>query len=352
MKKVRRNAVSSLEAATQLVPCPRIDQLAHAAFGKEVLRKVTNVIMPINDIGTGPAFYCVHSITGMATNLHILAKMLGPQQRFYGIQTPTTKRNAAFACSIESISQYYVDELVKFQPEGDFALGGYSVGAIIALEMAQQLRARGREVNLLVVFDGELFNTGADSSARNPLVWLKLFWNLPRWIRDVMVVEFSFKTLCQAVKKKATAMRKTIVARMRDESLVSGHAVEGFIDITRFSVDHAAFMKVLFETQFAYIPKDYHGRVLVFVAKTQALTHLRQIKVAWRKIAPVSEFVDIKGTHTTIMRAPEGFAVAKHLAKRLAAQEPVDHSSRRSADRIFADRQRRRPNCRRVETLG
>jgi thioesterase domain-containing protein len=45
-------------------------------------------------------------------------------------------------------------------------LGGHSTGAIIALEMAQQLLARGREVSLLIILDGVLFNTGAEISYR------------------------------------------------------------------------------------------------------------------------------------------------------------------------------------------
>jgi hypothetical protein len=45
---------------------------------------------------------------------------LGQNKRLYGIQAPTDKRNAEFVSSIKSISQHYVDELVKFQPEGSF----------------------------------------------------------------------------------------------------------------------------------------------------------------------------------------------------------------------------------------
>lgn len=95
-----------------------------------------------------------------------MAQMLGPQLGFYGIQTPTKKRNTEFSASIESISQYYVDNLIEFQPEGSLVLGGHSTGAIIALEMAQQLLARGREVSLLIILDGVLFNTGAEISYR------------------------------------------------------------------------------------------------------------------------------------------------------------------------------------------
>jgi hypothetical protein len=40
--------------------------------------------------------------------------------------------------------------------------------------MAQQLRARGREVSLLVVFDGDLFNSGAEIKSRDPFDRLEL----------------------------------------------------------------------------------------------------------------------------------------------------------------------------------
>jgi len=78
--------------------------------------------LPLNDRGLGVAFYCVHAIGGVAADFRHMARMLGPEQPFYGIQAPTDKRNAEFVSSIESISQYYVSELIKFQPEGAFEL--------------------------------------------------------------------------------------------------------------------------------------------------------------------------------------------------------------------------------------
>jgi thioesterase domain-containing protein len=299
----------------------RMNKLAHIAFGREVLRKVNDIILPLNDSGAGLAFYCVHSITGSATDFRFLARMLGPEQKFFGIQVPTEKRNAEFASSIESLSRYYVDALVQFQTHGPFVLGGHSVGATIALEMAHQLRARGREVALLVVFDGELFNTGTEISTHHPLYWLKLICNVPAWVRDFLLVEFTFRTFCKRIANKATATFKTIAGQLRGSGISTGHAVEGFINLDRCTPAHAAFMKVLFETQFTYVPKQYSGRVLVYVAKTQALTHLRQVKTAWRKVAQASDIIQFKGTHTSLIRAPQGLALAQNLARRIAEIE-------------------------------
>jgi thioesterase domain-containing protein len=47
----------------------------------------------------------------------------------------------------------YVEELYRAQPEGPYALGGWSFGAIVAFEMAQQLHGQGREVALLALLD-------------------------------------------------------------------------------------------------------------------------------------------------------------------------------------------------------
>jgi thioesterase domain-containing protein len=303
----------------------QMKRLANAGFAREALRKVTDVILPLNDSGTGPAFYCVHDMTGIATGFRFIAEMLGPQQRFYGIQTPTKKRNAEFASSIESISQYYVDELIKFQPAGNFLLGGYSTGATIALEMAQQLRARGREVSLLVVFDGEPFNTGAEISSRHPFYWLEPILNLRRWMAAVVKEGYSFQTLCRKAINKTIATRKAIIAKMRGEVLTLELTAENFvtINLNHCSPEHVAFINTLFEIQFDYIPKQYPGRVLVYAAKTQELARLRHVAAAWRKVAPASEIVEVNGTHITIMRPPDGYAVAKHLAEHIADLSPI-----------------------------
>lgn len=54
---------------------------------------------------------------------------------------------------VEGIARHYVSELLSVQPEGPYLLGGYSFGGIVAYEMAQQLRAAGHDVPLLVMFD-------------------------------------------------------------------------------------------------------------------------------------------------------------------------------------------------------
>ena len=51
------------------------------------------------------------------------------------------------------LSARYAEQLLKAQPDGPYCLGGYSAGAVMALAIAIQLRARGREVALVAPLD-------------------------------------------------------------------------------------------------------------------------------------------------------------------------------------------------------
>ncbi len=152
-----------------LFQSPTIEGLAKFLRGDEgPKRDEPGFIVPLNERGDGPAFYCVHSVGGEAINFRHLSRLLGPEQRFYGIAPPPELRNAQFASSIESIARRYVDALVAFQPEGPYLLGGWSAGSTIALEMAQLLQASGRDVPLLAALDGTPGRTSAPPSPGAP----------------------------------------------------------------------------------------------------------------------------------------------------------------------------------------
>jgi thioesterase domain-containing protein len=287
--------MGSFARSSVIAGASRVRELANIAFGREVTRKVVDAILPLNDVGNGPSFYCVHSVTGCATDFSSMAEMLDPSCKFYGIQAPTIKRNAGFGASIEHMGQFYANRLNEFQPTGPLILGGHSTGAAIALEMAQQLRALGREVRSLIVFDGELYNTGAELSVSNPVYWIKLALNVPVWIR----------TFYKSIPSKAVARTKSAIAMLSGKR--AGGPAEAMTPL------HAAFVDTLFESQFSYVPKEYLGRVVVCVAKTQPLTYLYQVEATWRKIAPAAEVVKFNGTHTSLVRPPDGLAVAQYL---------------------------------------
>src|SRR3984893_1086881 len=137
------------------------------------------------------------------------------------------------------------------------------------------------------------------------------------------IAHHSFQILCRKPINKAIAIRKTGLEKMRGESPTRRLAAETFatVNFNSCSPDHVEFMNALFDIQFGYIPRKYNGRVVVYAAKAQWITRLLTMEAAWRKIAPHSKIVYVKGSHITMMRSPEGCATAKHLAERIAEVE-------------------------------
>jgi thioesterase domain-containing protein len=247
------------------------------------------------------------------------------EQRVYGIQVPKERMNAACAASIEAIAGHYVDLLLAHQPKGGINLAGWSAGAIIALEMARQLRARGREVPLLTALDGAPCNTGGGLKAWHPLYTLKVLANLPAWVRADMNEDWSLDGFKRRIEFKLAYMfglgadsapRQPVLNQT--ETLDAG-LVTAKLNANPWSSEQKAFVHAMYQAMERYVPEPYAGRVLVFETRTQPLYHLRQVGAAWRKIAPLTEIVMLEGNHSEIVRDRAIEIVARHLGARLAA---------------------------------
>ena len=55
--------------------------------------------------------------------------------------------------TIEEMAATYIKALQEIQPNGPYYLGGWSMGGVVAWEMAQQLQAAGQEVALVALID-------------------------------------------------------------------------------------------------------------------------------------------------------------------------------------------------------
>jgi aspartate racemase len=112
-----------------------------------------SALVPLQPNGSRPALFFVHGWGGDVYVYWELAKLLSPEQPSYGIQAAGLDGKSARHITVEAMAAHYVNELVSFQPEGAFYLGGYSLGGKIAYEIAQQLHQRGRRVALLALID-------------------------------------------------------------------------------------------------------------------------------------------------------------------------------------------------------
>jgi len=297
-----------------------------AALAEYVRRARTDrasTVIPLNQKGSGPAIYCLHTIGGDLAAFRHLVRALGPEINFYGIQAPPDKVRSDFAQSIERIAAYYVGQLLAFQAAGPYILAGASLGSTVALEMAQQLMASGHKVDLLISIDGSPQKTGCETSRWNPRYYWKLLRNVPLWVTDDLLDHFSLKTFGPRVWRRAAATAKRAISALLGRGKGAVYELEGFMNLVTYSDKQAEFMRTLYTTFKNYVAKPYHGRVLLYQSRTEPLTHLFEVDRAWRGIAPNVDVVRVPGTHTSLIQPPNVEVIAADLKGRLAALREI-----------------------------
>jgi thioesterase domain-containing protein len=110
-------------------------------------------LVPIQPAGSHPPFYCVHGLGGHVLRFRQLAKALGPNRPFYGLQAWGLDGEHQCDTRVEDMAAHYLTEIRQVQPHGPYFLGGYSFGGAVAYEMARQLQAEGERVAFLALLD-------------------------------------------------------------------------------------------------------------------------------------------------------------------------------------------------------
>lgn len=126
---------------------------AHHRQQKQKEEETPRSLVVIQPDGSRYPFFFAHPIGGNVLCYHELARQLGPDQPVYGLQAVGLSGEFPPLGSIEEMATRYLSELRTVQPQGPYHLGGWSLGGTIALEMAQQLRAQGEQVEVVVLID-------------------------------------------------------------------------------------------------------------------------------------------------------------------------------------------------------
>ena len=287
-----------------------MEQLAANAMWAEALGKAKTAVAPLNAAGERTPIYWVHSVTGQGTDPVGLAKILGPDQPFYSIRAPSSKRTEDFATSIEAMAGHYAAQIVRFQPRGPLIVGGWSAGVVVALELAQQLQALGRDVRHLIAVDFAPRNSGIKSSRARLFATRVVYW-----LRREGAKGASYRQL------GTRSLRK--IADTLTASIKPGHPLDELVSSRRYSQDEAAFVRRLHDEVDHYRPRPYSGSVLFYPAveddgrKASSVRNLdaNTMIAAWQALATDLTVSRINGDHGGLLKGRS----MPELAERLRA---------------------------------
>ncbi len=135
-----------------LFQAPTVEMLARR-LTDEHWTPAWSSLAPLHPHGSTPPLFLMHGVNGDVFGFVDLARLMDSEQPVYGLQAVGLDGRTARHISIESMAAHYVEEIRSFQPEDPYFVGGYSMGGLIAYEVAQQLRRLGQTVGLLVLID-------------------------------------------------------------------------------------------------------------------------------------------------------------------------------------------------------
>ncbi len=116
-------------------------------------QRKANPLVTFRREGSLPPFFCIHPAGGIVHCYVEMARMLGKDIPFYGMQHPGLDGKTGPYKTYPMMAQLYIEAMREIQPNGPYYIGGWSFGGTLAYEMACQLSAAGEETGMLALFD-------------------------------------------------------------------------------------------------------------------------------------------------------------------------------------------------------
>jgi thioesterase domain-containing protein len=114
------------------------------------------LLLPFRDEGGWPPLYCVHAVSGSAFAYAGLARLLPAAQPVFAFEAPGFDGEREPVASVPALSAEYVEILRHVRPQGGYRLLGWSLGGVLAFDMAQRLTAAGLTVQDVILVDAQL----------------------------------------------------------------------------------------------------------------------------------------------------------------------------------------------------
>ncbi|HCF30316.1 MAG TPA: non-ribosomal peptide synthetase, partial [Cyanobacteria bacterium UBA11049] len=284
-------------------------------------------LVPLQPQGSKPPFFCVHPIFGVVLPYYELARHLGTDQPFYGLQPFGLDGLHLPLTSIEEMAAHYIKAVRIVQPQGPYQLGGWSFGGLVAFEMAQQLHRAGEQVSLLAILD-----TLSPTSSNRISGWDGLKFLLTTVTRSIYPFFLDYWSLISDRLKSTSNLPSTL------EKIITPHT--WFSSLERATISHFIpqetrlrmldeltvhrLLRIFYANSRAtlkYVAQPYPNAIALF-RTCEPQKKSDDSTLGWSQLAMSNVQVhSIPGNHLTMLRKPHVHVLAEQLGRYLASSK-------------------------------
>ena len=143
-------------------------------------------LMQLKEGTEKPPIFIAHGMGGNVMDFFQVVKHVRTQHPIYGMQAKGIEGLDEPLERIEDMAQFFLDPIRGIQPRGPYFLIGYSLGGLVAFEIAQRLSEAGEKVGLLVMLEsyphkryiaaGQRLRLIARRARRHAAILIRLPW--------------------------------------------------------------------------------------------------------------------------------------------------------------------------------
>jgi len=272
-------------------------------------------LVAIQSGGDKRPFFCVPGVGGNVIYLYELARHLGLNQPFYGLQALGLDGESEPFNRVEDIAAYYIKAIQTVQQKGPYLLGGHSFGGVVAFEMATQFLQQGHEVALLAIIDAVAPIVGNKSVSvdEDDAVCLT---DLASFI------EYMFSKNLEVSKETLASLTAVEQLHYLKEQLIQVNLLPPDTGITSVRGQVQVY-KANNQAHRVYLPYQVQlPRIALFRARevdvkegdTEELTQmLKEPALGWNEFSSAVSIHVVPGNHMTMMAHPHVQALATQL---------------------------------------
>jgi len=297
----------TLEGLAGRIEQKRVDALANA----QERRQASSIVVGIQPHGSSTPFFCVHPVGGQVTCYMELARQLGPEQPFYGLQSPPENEVIGTTMTVEEMARLYCQGVLQVQSEGPYLLGGWSMGGWVAFEMARQLKLSGREVALVALFDSYPLRKIGGSTNGNREHKLSVLASFALDLARSLGKEWAVKAQ-EFMQLNPQQQWASLLERVVHDGFLPRDGAEAVLEglLRMFTRNFTAL------DSYAAVPQHELPTLLFQAAESYGTPGY--LVEQWRGLTQQSlEAHEIPGTHYTLLRTPHVSVVADVLKRRI-----------------------------------